>query len=126
MNNAAVRALVDSCCSRSIIARDVVRLCKLDNVNAGIMLMSGDSVECTQACTVSVSVRGATITLSCLIVDKLPECELIMGVDGIRKLGGVWIKENGDVVFGVEQRLRRGIYATLVLYRVMSWRMVPR
>ena len=28
-----------------------------------------------------------------------------MGVDGIRKLGGVWIKENGDVVFGVEQRL---------------------
>ena len=98
MNGVMVRMFVDSCCSRLIVVREAVKSRTLRKVRVDILMINGEMFECAEVCDIEVNVRGVEITLSCLVEDNLPGWDLIIGIDGIRKQGGVHIRANGDTL----------------------------
>ena len=61
--------------------------------------MSGDDVLCQDAVVVNVNVKGKVLSLDCLVYDILPQYEMLLGMDAISKLGGVYVN-GGEIVFG--------------------------
>ena len=102
-----VRMCVDSCSTRSIVVRRQVRFSVLRRADVNIVMLNGKSLQGVEMCDVSVNVRGKEIILSCVVVEELPGCELLIGLDGIKMLQGVYIAAEGDVTFGFEQKAAR-------------------
>jgi len=95
-------ALVDTGCSRSIISRLRVEGIDVECVRKPVVMMDGTRTVCNGACTIDFLVDGRSVTLSCLVEDILPGYDMLLGVDAVRLLGGVFIDARGGVNFGNE------------------------
>ena len=86
-------ALVDSGCSRTVVARRLVK--KLARSGGSVTMVDGGSVMVDCKGEVTMTVFGQTLTMECMVLAKmLTSFELILGMDFIRELGGVWIGPN--------------------------------
>jgi hypothetical protein len=100
LDGKSVSALVDSGCSRTIVLKRLVKN-MVDGSNGTIMAVDGKFVKCGLGC-VNLMVNGIKLDLQCLVMDSiLFEVEVILGMDVIRRLGGVTFGDaTGGVVFG--------------------------
>ena len=99
LNGMEVNALVDTGCSRSIVSRKVCEGMTFSPVRERVVTMSGDDVLCLDAVVLNVSVEGVVLALDCLVCNILPQYQMLLGMDAISKLGGIYI-EDGNIVIG--------------------------
>ena len=93
------RALVDSGCSQSIISRRFVRDVK--PFGSKVIAVDGSTVSCGEA-FVEVRVDGQVVSLLCLVMDKLiPEFDVVLGMDAIKRLGGLRLHGDASLQFGL-------------------------
>ena len=86
-------ALVDSGCSRTVVARRLVK--KLARSGGSVTMVDGGSVMVDCKGEVTMTVFGRTLTMECMVLAKmLTSFELILGMKFIRELGGIWIGPN--------------------------------
>ena len=94
-----IDALIDTGCSRSILSRKACRGIILETVQQHVTTMSGDDVLCQDAATVNVNVMGVVLELNCLVYDILPQYHMLLGMDAISRMGGVYVNDR-EFVFG--------------------------
>ena len=103
--------LVDSGCSRSTAAPWVARAC---GSGGSILAVDGSEVRAKGEAKVTVEVRGYTVTLNCLIADRLVGgLDVILGQDFGREVGGV-ATMGKEAKFGVWKQLASEIGAPAV------------
>ena len=103
--------LVDSGCSRSTAASWVARAC---GSGGSILAVDGSEVRARGEAKVTVQVRGYTVTLNCLIADRLVGgLDVILGQDFGREVGGV-ATMGREARFGVWKQLASEIGAPAV------------
>lgn len=61
--------------------------------------MNGDDVLFQDAVAVNVNVKGVDLTLDCLVNDIIPQYQMLLGMDAIFKLGGIYVND-WEIVFG--------------------------
>ena len=66
-------------------------------------VLNGDSLRCNRVTNVTIDVAGKKIILKCIIIDSLPVCHAILGMDFIRMVGGLQISKAGQVQIGSER-----------------------
>lgn len=96
-----VRALVDTGCSQTIVARRFVQ--EFINCNRSVMAVDGGEVAVDGEGWLKMSVNGKDIQIKCLVLSRLlPAFEIILGMDVVKKLDGVRIDPNArQVMFGL-------------------------
>lgn len=99
VDNKLVNVLIDSGCSRSIISRKIVAGKQLSEIRERVITMNGDEVMCTHSIALEIFVDGVALKLNFLVADIIPEYQILLGMDAICKLGGVYINE-GSILFG--------------------------
>ena len=99
-----LHALVDSGCTKSAIVYRVVSempVC-LSRISQRVCMLDGSSTVCNYEGSVCVHMSSGAleVELSCLVVDELvTECDMVLGMDCITQLGGVFI-DGAGVRFG--------------------------
>jgi len=99
INNNSAKALLDSGCSKSIISSQFARLLglNLEKSSNQIVLMDGTKANSFSECVVKVSFLGKNFPVRCFVSKILSDYDILMGMDVIRSLNGVFIDKNGDV-----------------------------
>jgi len=100
-HNERLRALVDTGCTRSVIAKDAAERLGLPCRPARriIHMLDGTSSLSQKQCAVTVVVGGQCIALDVLVAGSLVAgCDLLLGLDGIEALGGVTVR-HGNAEF---------------------------
>ncbi len=98
------KALVDSGCSRTVVASTAVQNLVVSRaVCKRIRMMNGDTVECSRAAVVDMEVHGQRVSLDCLVTTVVPSFDVLLGMDAVCRLGGVHISPNGRTEFGGAQ-----------------------
>lgn len=96
VNGRNVHAVMDTGCTRSIVSRSLVV-----NVlgDCSVTTVDGRSVQCTGMSRVRVVVGGQTFWLSVIVAeDLLEDVEVILGMDVVARLGGVYVDRSGVVL----------------------------
>jgi hypothetical protein len=89
-----VKALVDTGCSRTIVADRL--LAHVAGGEGRITAVDGSGVKCKYANAVSLGVGERVIQADCLVLEKiLPGVDVILGMDVIGRLGGVTVSVEG-------------------------------
>ena len=104
IDGCAVRALVDTGCSRSIVASWISRP---SGVPCAVVTVDGSRVICEGEAAVSVSIGGRSIRVNCILARTLfSGVGSILGMDFIRAVGGFAINRDGIMFPGVDVNLR--------------------
>ena len=98
-----MRALLDTGCSRTIIAYSAVGDTKLTDVNVPVRMMNGDIATCYQVCHVTFNVNGISLNLECLVSKLVMGYDVLLGMDALGRLAGVYIDSAGRMEFCVEK-----------------------
>ncbi|XP_067936897.1 E3 ubiquitin-protein ligase rnf213-alpha-like [Watersipora subatra] len=108
-----IKALVDSGCEQSIIQQQWAQQLGLlpKGPQRQIMMLNGYITTCKGETTLDIELdHSCKITVQCMIAPKLVSgCQMILGMDGIAKLGGVSIDKNRGVLFGARQLRTVGV-----------------
>ena len=87
VNGRRVRALVDTGCSKSIVAKRLSGWCQGSCV---VIAVDGSRVQCPGETIATISVGGASLQIPCIVADKLlPGVEAILGMDVVTAFGGI-------------------------------------
>ncbi|XP_067933240.1 uncharacterized protein [Watersipora subatra] len=108
-----IKALVDSGCEQSIIQQQWAQQLGLlpKGPQRQIMMLNGHITTCKGETTLDIELdHSCKIKVQCMIAPKLVSgCQMILGMDGIAKLGGVSIDKNRGVLFGARQLRTVGV-----------------
>ena len=97
MGDKAVRALVDTGCSTTVVASRLVDTCE---GASSLVAFDGREVECRGRSRVELKVAGVALSVRVIVADNiLSGIDVVMGMDVIVRLGGVTVGE-GAVAFG--------------------------
>lgn len=97
-----VKALVDTGCSRTIIARHLSEGSR--GSKCEVVAVDGSRVRCLGESVVSAIVAGVPVRMDCIVAARLVEgFDVILGMDVINELGGLSL-HNGVVEFACERR----------------------
>ena len=93
-------ALIDSGCSQTLVSKVVCRFWK--RKSAGVLTADGRTLNCRGYGKVKVEVdRFPAVEIEVLVVDKqLLGFDLLLGINVIKLLGGVYLTESGEARFG--------------------------
>ena len=92
--------LIDSGCPQTLVSKAVCRFWK--RKSAGVLTAGGRTLNCRGYGKIKVEVdRVPSVKIEALVVDKqLLGFDLLLGIDAIKLLGGVYLKESGEARFG--------------------------
>ena len=92
--------LIDSGCSQTLVSKAVCRFWK--RKSAGVLIADGRTLNCRGYGKIKVEAgQVLTVNIVALIVDKqLLGFDLLLGIDVIKDLGGVYLTESVKVRFG--------------------------
>lgn len=114
----SVRALVDSGCEQSVLSDELVKRLHVtpQGPNQLVTMLNGCTTNCRGVVGVDVKIGSLKLSsLVCLVAPKLVlDCDLILGIDAITKLGGVSISSDGKVVFSGQHKKNSAICAGVV------------
>ena len=97
-----VSALVDTGCSRTIVAPHLSEGSR--GSKCDVVAVDGSRVRCLGESTVSAVVAGVPVRMDCIVAARLVEgVDVILGMDIINELGGMSVY-NGCVEFGCVRR----------------------
>ena len=93
-------ALIDSGCSQTLGSKAVCRFWK--RKSAGVLTADGRTLNCRGSGKIKVEVgRVPAVDIEVLVVDKQPlGFDLLLGIDAIKLLGGIYLTESGEARFG--------------------------
>ena len=93
----AVRALVDTGCSTTVVTPDLVNGC---SGSSSMVAFDGREVPCRGMSLAQFVVRGVPISVRAIVADQILDgVDFVMGMDAIEQLGGVTVA-GGEVTFG--------------------------
>ena len=99
----STKTLIDSGCEQSVVSKDIVNRLGLSIIRhmRTIKMLNGNTTQCYGEVNVAVNVENCeSMLLRCLVAPELVcDCGLILGIDGICKLGGVTINADGGAIF---------------------------
>ena len=91
-------ALVDTGCSQSIVSADLV---KVQGGSRNVVAVDNRVVHGVAETEVELMVGKMRLTVTCLAMkDIVSDLKVIIGMDVIRRVGGVAVDGNGNVRFG--------------------------
>ena len=93
-------ALIGSGCSQMLVSKAMCRFWKWKS--AGVLTADGRTLNCRGYSKIKVEVgRVPAIDIEALVVDKqLLGLDLLLGIDAIKLLSGVYLTESGEARFG--------------------------
>lgn len=100
VNGKTFRTLVDSGCQQSIVSVDALKAASLRFGGAPtvVTMLDGNTTECLGEVSLQLKVKGRCIDLQCLVSPVLVYgCSIILGMDGISSLGGIYISADSNV-----------------------------
>ena len=107
VNNNKFKGLVDTGCSRTVISCKVLKTCESNLMSlksrADVMMMDGSVKECGRICEVTVKVKNVETKLCCLVMDILPDYDVLVGMDFVEAVKGLRICCDGQIAFGAYQ-----------------------
>ena len=101
--NRPLKALVDSGCQQTVISQAV---CKESGEwprgpRQIVTMLNGEKTECGGEAPVELRVDGVLVRNSCLVAPSLVcDADVILGMDVIKRLGGVYISSDSRVTWG--------------------------
>lgn len=93
LNNLRCTALIDSGCSRTIVSSKIVK--KFESVSESVVMMDGTETKCCKIGEVNFSIQDVEFSVNCFVLDILPGYDVLIGMDIISYLGGVYICKEG-------------------------------
>ena len=92
--------LIDFGCSQTLVSKAVCHFWK--RKSAGVLTIDGRTLNCRGYGRIKVEVGQAlAVDIEVLVVDKqLLGFNLLLGIDAIKELGGVYLTESGEARFG--------------------------
>ena len=111
IQNRKVKTLVDTGCQQSVL---ISKLCdELHLVSTGpqrvVKMLNGESTRCCGEAVVDVTVHDQSIRTRCLVAPQLVcDAQMIIGMDIIRNIGGVYVGRGNQVWVG-EQHCAAGV-----------------
>jgi hypothetical protein len=100
VNGRQISALLDTGCTCSILDVSVVETSHLSNQSHVVTMMNGETVSSKKVPGVVVEVGGSKIVVDCLVTTLLSGYSMLLGMDAIKLLGGVWIGQDGSITIG--------------------------
>ena len=97
INGRTANALLDTGCSKSIVAERFAPKDQRRPLHQGITMMNGEKVSVRFSWDCEVGLGGFSIDLNCLVSCLLPGFDLLLGMDAIEKMGGVTVTADGKV-----------------------------
>ena len=94
-----LRALVDTGCTRSIVSERIPLRSPCRITQEQIRMMDGSMASSSKSAIVRMTIEGQEVVLDCIITKILPQFDMLLGLDGIAKLGGVSVDANSRVIF---------------------------
>ena len=92
-------ALIDSGCSQMLVRQAMCRFWK--RKSSRVLTAERRTLNCRGYGKIKVEVgRVLAVDIEALIVDKLLGFDLLLGIDAIKLLGGVYLTESGEAHFG--------------------------
>jgi len=93
----AVRVIVNKGCSITIMAETVVPKSELVQVKETVQMMDGSLVSVRFRAATTIECGGRRIDCNVQVVPEVIalRCEMLLGMDVIEKLGGVWVPGRG-------------------------------
>lgn len=101
-----MKGLVDTGCQQTVILTQVCVQVKCVPKGPGrlVKMLNGESTRCSGEAVVDVEVNGSRMKVRCLVAPELVcEAEIILGMDVISRLGGVFVNSEGEAQFGGRQ-----------------------
>ena len=94
------KVLIDSECSQTLVSKDVCRFWK--RKSPGVLTADGRALNGQGYGRIKVEVgQVPAVDIEALVVDKqLLGFDLLLGIDTIKELGGVYLTESGEACFG--------------------------
>ena len=84
----------------TIVSSRIVGGCEGENY---IVAFDGSRVKCQGRQELVIDVRGVPVSVNAIVTESiLGDLGIVLGMDAITKLGGVWIKCGGEFEFGAE------------------------
>ena len=112
VNDKRVRVLIDTGCTVTLIRSGLSSDCRGTST---IRAVDGQKVACRGISTVTLEICGQLLNTEAIVMEKMIDVvDIIMGMDVILELGGVIIKENGNMEF------RGGDFATSIHLNSMN------
>ena len=92
--------LIDSRCSQMLVSKALCHFWKWKS--AGVLTTDGRTLNCQGYGRIKVEVgQVLAVNIEALVVDKqLLGFDLLLGIDTIKELGGVYLTESGEAHFG--------------------------
>ena len=97
LNGRKATALIDTGCSRSIVAAGKARKEQWVEEERIIML-SREEIWCFRSNRVSVEVIDKKLDIDCLVANIVPGFDILLGTDAVDQLGAIRISANGQVM----------------------------
>jgi len=67
-------------------------------VDEPVVMMNGEITRCQLACHLACAVQGIAVQLDCLVSEVVPGYDMLLGMDAVRQLGGLYISPDGASV----------------------------
>ena len=101
-----MKGLVDTGCQQTVILTQACAQVKCVPKGPGrlVKMLNGESTRCSGEAVVEVEVHGSRMKVRCLVAPELVcEAKIILGMDIISRLGGVFVNAEGEAQFGERQ-----------------------
>lgn len=104
-------ALLDTGCSKSIVAGKLVSPEEVRPFHCRVVMMDGKDTVCSTACTLSMEVEGVVLKVDCVVGEILPPYDMLLGMDFVKLMGGVFVDGSGNIEFGTRGNNSRLVVA---------------
>ena len=98
VNGFSCRSLVDTGCQQTVVSLGVLKSIGTRYIKqrTTVTMLDGKTTECLGEVELCIVVDGKTVNVRCLVSETLVcGCSLIMGMDVIRGLGGLYVSSEG-------------------------------
>ena len=91
--------LFDSGCSRTVLSGRVASLCGLvvSKRSEKVLMMNGTTCGSDGSCGATILYDDVSVNLNCLVAQVFSGCDILLGIDFIRSVGGVCFKSDGTL-----------------------------
>jgi hypothetical protein len=72
------------------VSERIVKQSELSATAAVVTMMNGSEIRCPKECILKLCIEGKELTTRCLVASILSGVDLLLGIDVVRCMGGVW------------------------------------
>lgn len=114
VNGKVQSAILDTGCSRTVVSRKAANPSNCVPTDQQITMMNGDRVRSLSSSCCVLQIGEKSLNVDCLVSNILPGCGVLLGMDVIKLMGGVFVRGDRRITFESASNESEREYAEVV------------